>query len=195
MNINKADIFSECLKRAIQAVIFLIAMSGCLSLVQAKDAKVEKEAKVVAGETATPPLTEEEYSEKVKELMQFLTGASDSFVYSRVGRADPFMPFVSERIIAADFGIPREKLTGMRKFEPGQLSLVAIVFAEDGPLAMVQDSIGKGYVIRNGTKIGRSGIVDGITDNLVVVKQRYKNTAGDDLYKTVQMLLKKEGEQ
>ncbi len=195
MNINKADIFSESLKRTMQAVIFVIALSGCLSLVQAKEAKVAKGAEVVVAETASPQLTEEEYSEKVKELMRFLTGASDSFVYSRVGRADPFMPFVSASVISMGLGIPREKLTGMRKFEPGQLSLVAIVFAEDGPLAMVQDSVGKGYVIRNGTKIGRSGIVDGISDNLVVVKQRFQNTAGDDLYKTVQMLLMKEGEQ
>ena len=146
-------------------------------------------------EAAPQQLTEAEYSDKVKELMHFLTGASDPFTYSRIGRSDPFMPFVSAKVVSADFAAPLQVLTGMQKFEPGQLSLVAIVFAEDGPMAMVQDSVGKGYILRNGTKIGRSGIVDGITGNLVVVKQRYKTTAGEDRYKTVEMLLKKEGEQ
>lgn len=187
MNIEKADI-SVSPKKIFQTIIFLVALVGCLSLVQAEEAEV-------VTETATQQLTEEQYSEKVKELMHFLTGASDSFAYSRVGRSDPFMPFISEQVIAADFMEGAEEvLTGMRKFEPGQLSLVAIIFAEDGPLAMVQDSVGKGYIIRNGTLIGRTGVVDEIAGNLVVVKQRYKNTAGEDRYKIVEMLLKREGE-
>lgn len=190
MNIKKADIFSVSPKRIFQAGIFFFALSGCLNLVQAKEAEVITEA-------APQQLTQAEYSDKVKELMQFLTGASDSFTYSRIGRSDPFVPFISEQVVssAADFAVPLEELTGMQKFEPGQLSLVAIVFAEYGPLAMVQDSVGKGYILRNGTKIGRSGIVDEISGNLVVVKQRYKSTAGEDRYKTVELLLKKEGEQ
>lgn len=190
MNIKKADIFSGRPKRVFQAVIFFIIVSGCLGFVQAKEAEV-------VSEKVTPQLTEEEYSAKVQELMQFLTGASDSFTYRRVGRSDPFMPFISAKVVstAADLEVPLEELTGMRKFEPGQLTLVAIIFAEDGPLAMVQDSVGKGYIIRNGTELGRSGVVDEITGNLVVVKQRYKTTAGEDRYKFVEMLLKKEGEQ
>ncbi len=170
-----------------QWVVILMVMCGWLHGVQAAN-----EADVVP--TAVPPLTEEGYSEKVQELMHFLTGASDFFIYSRVGRSDPFMPFVSEQVVATDFMGAEEVLTGMRKFEPGQLALVAIVFAEDGPMAMVQDSVGKGYVIRNGTLIGRTGVVDEIAGNLVVVKQRYKSTAGDDRYKIVEMFLKREGE-
>lgn len=148
------------------------------------------------GHPAVPPAPDpQQYSAKVQELVQFLSGATDSFEYKRVGRPDPFMPFVSEAVIQAETEIPEAELIGMQKFEPGQLTLVAIVFTEDEPLAMVQDSVGKGYVIRNGTEIGRNGRVDRISDNVVVIKQRYLTTAGEERYTSVEMLLKKEGEQ
>lgn len=145
-------------------------------------------------EVVNTQITENAFSEKVQDLVQFLSGETDSFAYKREGRTDPFMPFVSETEVATDEEIPVEELYGMRKFEPGQLSLVAIVLTEEGPLAMVQDSVGKGYVIRNGTEIGRAGTVDKISDNVVVVKQRYTTTAGEERYSFVEMLLKKEGE-
>ncbi|MBI4791753.1 MAG: hypothetical protein HY789_03235 [Deltaproteobacteria bacterium] len=138
--------------------------------------------------------TQADYSAKVKELVNFLEGRSDSFEYQRIGRPDPFMPFIKEKVVTAEVEIPEQELLGLQKFEPGQLTLVAIVVAEEGPLAMVQDSVGRGYVIRNGTAIGRSGVVDTITDNQVVIKQRYETTAGEERYKLVEMLLKKEGE-
>ncbi|MEW6517861.1 MAG: hypothetical protein AB1461_00460 [Thermodesulfobacteriota bacterium] len=143
---------------------------------------------------ASSQQAQEEYSEKVKELIQFLEGRSDPFVYERVGRPDPFMPFIKEKVVTSELEVPQEELTGMQKFEPGQLTLVAIVITENGPLAMVEDSVGRGYVIKNGTEIGRAGIVDSIADNTVVIKQRYKTTAGEERYNFVEMLLKKEGE-
>ena len=97
-------------------------------------------AKDVTGSQQDPPVKKEDnFSEKVEELMHFLSGKSDAFVYRRDGRSDPFMPFVSEKVIAADMEIPEEELVGMQKFEPGQLTLVAVVQTESEPLAMVQD--------------------------------------------------------
>ncbi len=115
------------------------------------------------------------------------------FIIERVS-SDPFMPFIKEKVVTSGLEVPEQELMGMQKFEPGQLTLVAIVITEDGPLAMVEDSVGRGYTIRNGTEIGRAGIVDSITNNTVVIKQRYKTTAGEERYKFVEMLLKKEGE-
>jgi type IV pilus assembly protein PilP len=131
----------------------------------------------------------------VAELENILSGSGNNFVYHREGRSDPFMPFISEKVISADVEeIDEEELTGMRLFEPGQLTLVALIFAEDGPLAMVEDSVGKGYMIREGTKIGRTGTVDQINKNTVIIKEPYRTTSGAMKYRTVQMVLKKEGE-
>lgn len=151
------------------------------------------------GETGQAPeamvVTAEEHSEKVKELIQFLSGESDPFVYKREGRSDPFMPFVSEKVTQEKEFVEEEELTGMRRFEPGQLTLTGIVMVEGGPMAMVQDAVGIGYVLREGNALGRSGVVDKISKNLVVIKQQYKTTAGEERYRLVEIFLKKEGEQ
>lgn len=82
----------------------------------------------------------------------------------------------------------------MRRFEPGQLSLVSVIFTDQEPLAMVQDSAGRGYIIREGSKIGRSGVVAEITVNKVVVKQQMLTTSGQTRFHSVEMVLRKEGE-
>ncbi|MBU4260422.1 MAG: hypothetical protein KKC76_00890 [Proteobacteria bacterium] len=185
MYTQRWNIFSA-LKKVFFCVVLVLAYFLVLTRVQANESAENND---ISSQQA-----QEEYSEKVKELIQFLEGRSDSFVYNRVGRSDPFMPFIKEKVVTADLVAPEQELMGMQKFEPGQLTLVAIVITEDGPLAMVEDSVGRGYTIRNGTEIGRSGIVDSIANNTVVIKQRYKTTAGEERYKFVEMLLKKEGE-
>ncbi|MCD6389447.1 MAG: hypothetical protein J7L69_08545 [Desulfobulbaceae bacterium] len=127
-------------------------------------------------------------------MEKMLSGSINTFVYKREGRLDPFMPFISEQVVQTEMGFEEEELTGMRQYEAGQLTLVALIFAEEGPLAMVQDSVGMGYVLRKGTKIGRSGIVDRITANMVIIKQSFQTTSGKTRHHTVQMVLKKDGE-
>jgi type IV pilus assembly protein PilP len=155
----------------------------------------------------TPPLqtsdnvTDEvslaENAEVVKALEELLASMKmEDFVYQIEERPDPFMPFISEKVIQpveSDFE-DTEKLTGMRQFEPGQLNLVAIMFTESNPMAMVEDSSHKGYIIRRGTKIGRSGIVSDILPNQVIIKQLSYSMTKERKYKTVEMILRKEGE-
>lgn len=121
-------------------------------------------------------------------------GKDDGFVYNKTGRPDPFVPFISEAEKIMQKEVPEEELTGMRKFEPGQLTLVAIVFRGDEGLAMVQDPVGKGYIIRKGTKIGRVGVVKDIMTNRVVINNITYTRAGEKRINDVEMLLKKEGE-
>lgn len=133
--------------------------------------------------------------EALKELLKSME--QEEFEYQAENRLDPFMPFISEEIVqpSTDEMIEEEeKLTGMRKFEPGQLSLVAIVFTESDPVAMVEDSTGKGYIIRRGTKVGRAGIVSDILPNQVIIKQLTYSMSKQKQYKTVEMVLRKEGE-
>lgn len=141
-------------------------------------------------------VTEEAYSENVKELMQYLEGRASDFVYQREGRPDPFMPFIQDKVVkevdaeVEEYGI----LSGMQKFEPGQLTVVAIVQKKQGPIAMVQDSTGKGYFLSPGEKLGKNGVVEEITGNMIFVKQEYKMTSGAVRHRVVKMLLKREGE-
>ena len=144
-----------------------------------------------------PAAVEAENLQVAKALEELLQSMNlEVFVYQIEERADPFMPFISEKVVQPmDSDLEdAEKLTGMRQFEPGQLSLVAIMFTETNPMAMVEDSSHKGYIIRRGTKIGKSGVVSDILPNQVIIKQLSYSMTKERKYKTVEMILRKEGE-
>jgi hypothetical protein len=120
----------------------------------------------------------------------------DNFTYRLEGRLDPFMPFISDKnesnldpneIIESD-----EQLTGMQIFEPGQLTLVALVNSQDQKFAMVEDVTGKGYIIKEGTKIGRRGVVRSIVPNKVLIEEIAMTRAGKKLTSDIVMVLRKE---
>ena len=145
------------------------------------------------------PAAEDQAAEEEKELKFTEKMAAilfqedeDSFVYTREDRNDPFVPFIQEQVVATE--VPMEELTGMRKFEPGQLSVVAIVIAPHDRFAMVQDSNNQGYLIRKGVLLGKTGVVEAIMPNKVLIKNYTYNLAGDKIYKTVEMVLNQEKE-
>ena len=119
------------------------------------------------------------------------SGQPPPFVYNRE-RPDPFFPFLSQEIMKAEAKAKAE-LTGTQRFEPSQLTLVAIVSGKRGLLAMVQDSSGVGYVLHKGTKVGATGEVTQITLDKVIIEQ-VKNMTGDRISRKIEMTLSKEGE-
>ncbi len=122
----------------------------------------------------------------------------DDFEYALEGRPDPFLPFITEKTTANE--VPDEiievdeELTGMRRFEPGQLSLVAVMFSGAVKYAMVEDVTGKGYIIHEGTEIGKRGVVEAISDQQVLIKETSRTRSGKEIIDTVTMRLKKDGD-
>ena len=148
----------------------------------------------IAQNNGQEPLQEDEKTVE-KQLAEMLSLApDDGFVYRREDRADPFAPFISEKMINAERNKAKEELTGLQRVEPGQLTLVAVIFNGKTAMAMAQDPGGMGYYIRQGMKIGLSGVVDAITTNTVIIKQKYQTISGKSRYRTIEMVLKKEGE-
>lgn len=119
-------------------------------------------------------------------------GQTPPFVYNRE-RPDPFFPFLTQEIMKAEAKAKAE-LTGTQKFEPAQLTLVAIVSSKRGFLAMVQDPSGIGYVLHKGTQIGETGKVIQITQDKVIIEQALKNVPGERTSRKTEMILNKEGE-
>ncbi|HBI15797.1 MAG TPA: hypothetical protein DDY20_09845 [Desulfobulbaceae bacterium] len=123
---------------------------------------------------------------------------AESFKYELTGRPDPFVPFIEPQV-ATKFD-PNEiveediVLTGMQLFEPGQLKLVAVLFATDKRIAMVEDVTGKGYVINEGVLIGRHGEVSEIATDQVIITEKTQTRAGKEIINTVVMRLNKEGD-
>jgi type IV pilus assembly protein PilP len=122
----------------------------------------------------------------------------DDFNYQLEGRPDPFEPFIRPQVattIKPDEIVEEDKeLSGMQLFEPGQLTLVAVMFAKGDKIAMVEDVTGKGYIINEGVLIGRHGVVSRITEDQVIITESARTRAGKELITTVVMRLNKEGD-
>lgn len=95
---------------------------------------------------------------------------------STTGRRDPFRPYT---LTARTTGRPRQNLSPLERYELGQLRLVGIVWHVKEPNAMVEDSMGLGYVIKVGTPIGASeGKVKTIKPNEVIIEEAYVDLFG-----------------
>ncbi len=122
------------------------------------------------------------------------------YAYVLEGRPDPFVPFITKKASTPKLN-PNEiidedvELTGMRQFEPGQLRLVAVLETGKKKIAMVEDVTGKGYMLNEGTPIGRHGVVSKISLQQVVVTETAHTRAGKEIKNTIVMRLNKEGEQ
>lgn len=123
------------------------------------------------------------------------------YEYEIENRADPFVPFYSGETNTQPEVDPNEivevekQLTGMQLFEPGQLTLVALVKVQNKYVAMVEDFKGQGYIIEEGTKIGRRGVVKDIIPNKVLIEETAVTRAGRELRNEIVMALRKEGEE
>jgi type IV pilus assembly protein PilP len=143
-----------------------------------------------ADEQSPAEEAEPKFTQKMEAIL--FQESEDMFFYVRENRTDPFVPFIQERVSVTE--MPVEELSGMQKFEPGQLKVVAIMLSPVDKFAMVQDSNNQGYIIREGILLGRTGVVEAIVPNRVIVKNYSYNLAGDKIYKTVEMVLRQEGE-
>ncbi|MFT5701050.1 MAG: Tfp pilus assembly protein PilP [Desulforhopalus sp.] len=128
------------------------------------------------------------------------TVANSRFEYILENRLDPFVPFLTEKAATSNVDMnevveKNEILTGMQLFEPGQLTLVALMQSGNEDIAMVEDFTGKGYVLTEGTKIGRKGVVKDIASNIVRIEETAETRAGKKIITEIVMILKKEGEE
>ena len=126
--------------------------------------------------------------------------STTEYEYQVEDRPDPFSPFVtgpaqSNPITPDEIIEDNEVLTGMQLFEPGQLTLVALMMTGGETVAMVQDFTGRGYMIEEGMKIGRRGVITRITEDEVLIEETSRTRSGKVLKNEIAMVLKREGEE
>jgi type IV pilus assembly protein PilP len=113
-------------------------------------------------------------------------GLDKDFAYDPTNKRDPFRSFVLEE--AKRKGGERGPL---EQFELGQIQLQAIVWGTDKPRALVTDPQGRGYIVKEGTPIGKnSGQITRIGDNMVVVREIYEDTLGGRTEKDIEMRIR-----
>lgn len=126
--------------------------------------------------------------------------STTDYEYQVDERPDPFSPFVTgpaqtNPVTPDEIIEENEVLTGMQLFEPGQLTLVALMLTGGNAVAMVQDFTGRGYMVEEGMKIGRRGVITRITEDKVLIEETSRTRSGKVLKNEIAMVLKREGEE
>jgi type IV pilus assembly protein PilP len=108
--------------------------------------------------------------------------------YDPAGRVDPFEPLFKEEpaaktttsaTSASKIKKPRPPLTPLEKVDLSQLELKAVLRTPRGNKALVEESSGKGYIIKKGTYIGtRSGTVVSILKDRVIIEEEFEDALG-----------------
>ena len=102
-------------------------------------------------------------------------------LYDPKGKIDPFEPLVREMpaSVKKKKNVKRQPRTPLERIALSQLKLTAIILASSGNRAMVEETSGKGYVVKKGTYIGRNGgKISNIHKEIVVVEERFEDYSG-----------------
>lgn len=140
-----------------------------------------------------PPAAVKEEKEAV--LVASTDGGSEP-LYNPAGKIDPFEPLFKEKAEETAAKKTQRKRrapqTPLERIDLGQLKLVAIITAASGNRALVEESSGKGYVIKRGTYIGmNAGRVADIQNDKVLVEEEYEDVFGKLKVQTKELKLPK----
>ncbi|MDX2502378.1 MAG: pilus assembly protein PilP [Deltaproteobacteria bacterium] len=108
-----------------------------------------------------------------------LTATPD--MYNPTGKIDPFEPLFRDKPVLTKKRQRKKRRpqTPLERIDISQLKLVAIILASSGNRALVEESTGKGYVIKKGTYIGtNSGKVVKIKKETVIVEEEIEDVTG-----------------
>ncbi len=118
--------------------------------------------------------------------------------YTSKGKLDPFISPISKANTKERKQVINRKLTPLEKLDFSQIKLVAVIAMQSGNknIAMVQESSGKGYMVKIGTYIGQNnGRIIEIKNDKIIIKERVKNFKGsyEDSLKTMKLQKKDNG--
>jgi Tfp pilus assembly protein PilP len=124
----------------------------------------------------------------------------ETYRYRPEGRRDPFESLVKEKppegplIPVSDHETrPRGPL---ERFDISALKLVGILWGQLGRRALIRAPDNKGYFVTVGTYMGENGgQVIGINDDRLMIEEKYKDTEGNIVGKTLNLPLRREEKQ
>jgi type IV pilus assembly protein PilP len=110
-----------------------------------------------------------------------------SYGYDATGKRDPFRSFILDRLNEDG----QQAKGPLEEYDLSQLAVVGVVWDAVRPRALVEDPSGRGYVVQEGTAMGKNeGRVITINDNLVLVRETYVDYVGDKTTKDIPMRIR-----
>ena len=162
---------------------------------------ISKKISVQNSETSEKATDEPQKDLSVKSLDSKITKEESvaKRIYNPKERLNPFIPLfrADTKEISTDQADKKKRKkrvpqTPLERISINQLKLVAVIRAPSGNRALVEDSSGKGYIIRNGTYIGlNSGIVTQINAASLIVEEELENLLGEFILQNTEIKLQK----
>jgi len=111
-------------------------------------------------------------------------------LYNPDGKLNPFEPLFKKERVSLAVGKKklkrRKPLTPLERVNLSQLTLVGIIRSPSGNRALVQETSGKGYVVKKGTYIGtNSGKIVQILKDTIIIEEE-----SEDIYGKVSIIKK-----
>ena len=121
-----------------------------------------------------------------------------AYEYNPAGKIDPFETIFKEEpepeipVTTKNEENKRIPTTPLEKISLSQLKLAAVMLAPSGDKALVEEASGKGYVITQGTYIGKnSGRVVDILMDRIIIEEVTRDLFGKAIQKRIEMMLQK----
>jgi Tfp pilus assembly protein PilP len=114
------------------------------------------------------------------------------YTYNPVGRRDPFAPIIIKESKKGKAG----DRPPLERYNINEFKLTGIIWGGFGYNAMLEGPDGKGYFVRVGTIVGPNrGVVKKITQNTMVVEEKYKTYTGETEHKEIVVELRTKQEE
>jgi len=93
-----------------------------------------------------------------------------AYRYDPTGKPDPFKSWIKKITTLT----PESAASPLERFDLTQLQITGIIWDMEGPRALIKDPTGKGYIVDEGTPVGKNkGRIMRIEDNRIIVKETY----------------------
>lgn len=170
--------------RRLHGFVFLCA--GVLWLISACGGSPPPSPVLQKGKS--PAIAKKVESTKVTEKKEGEKKEEPEYAYNPLGKPDPFRPFI--QMTSSKEYLRKVPRTPLQKYEISQLTLVAIILTPEGNIALVEDSLGKGYFLKKGTEIGKNdGKVKQILKDKVIIEEVYEDIFGQKKMNEISLFL------
>jgi len=117
---------------------------------------------------------------------------AQAYTYNPAGRRDPFTPIIVKE---SNKGRQGDR-PPLERYSINEFKLTGIVWGGFGYNAMLEGPDGKGYFVRVGTIVGPNrGVVKKITQNTMVIEEKFKTYTGETERKEIVVELRKKQEE
>ncbi|HYO66181.1 MAG TPA: pilus assembly protein PilP [Archangium sp.] len=167
-------------------------ISGALALALAGCG--EEEAPTPAAAASKRPQAEAQKEKAPAAATSVVTAPGYVYSYNPMGRRDPFRSPIED--IVRENPQPGAQVTActepLCQWDIDQLKLVAVVTGDANPMAMVEDPMGRGHIVRRNTRMGRQGgkVTQILREEVIVTETT--TTADRVVYNPVKLELKQQ---